>query len=106
MDFERQTAGDLLVRVVEKFTADQADDFFKRLISLKRNHEALPHRNGFAYLAYCRYIEATGKEPTKPQLRKYIVARPEEFKDQPSPEDKKGWSRLWKESGLFTLKER
>ena len=102
----RDSAGKMLVGAVENFTADEAEAFFRRIVSLKRNHENLRHRNGFAVFAYSRFIEETGKEPTKSELRKFVVARPETFKDQPGAEDKKGWTRLWKDSGLFALPDR
>lgn len=105
-EFSRKVAGEVLLGAVENLTADEAEAFFKRVVVLKRNREQLPHRNGFAVFAYSRYIEETGKEPSKAQLRKYILARPGKYRDQPAPEDKKAWTRLWQESGLATLAAR
>jgi hypothetical protein len=102
-EFSRKVAGEVLLGAVENLTADEAEVFFKRVVTLKRNHEQLPHRNGFALFAYSRFIEETGKEPTKAKLRAFITARPEDYKDQPAAEDKKGWTRLWEQSGLFDL---
>ena len=105
-DSNKELAGDLFCKLLENGTSEMVEGFLKRVSTLKRNHEALPHRNGFAYFAYCRFVEAAGKEPTKSQLKKFIIARPEEYRDQPSPDGKKEWTELWKRSGLFTLQDR
>jgi len=105
-EFSRKVAGEVLLGAVENLTADEAEAFFKRVVTLKRNHEQLPQRNGFAFFAYSRYIEETGREPSKPELKAYLMARRETFRETPDEEDGKGWTRLWKQSGLATLASR
>jgi hypothetical protein len=102
----RDFVGALMACAVEHFTADQAAEFFNHIVKMKLTHGGLPHRNAWAHAAYGDFINETGKEPSKPHLRKYMEARKEKYRDQPSPDDKKGWSRLWKDSGLFTLSDR
>ena len=102
----RNLVGNFMVHVLESYSADDAENLFKRIVRLKRNSE-FHHRNKYASLAYSDYIEETGIEPTKPQLREYMMARrAEKYLDQPAAEDGKGWTRLWKASGLFALPER
>jgi len=104
-EWEKDDAGKLLVGLLESYTADQIEAFFKRVVQLKRNAESLAHRNGFAYYAYSMFLEETGREPSKRELKKYIVARREVYKVQPAPGDKKGRTNLWRDSGLFTLRQ-
>ena len=105
-DFSRKVAGEVMLGAVENLTADEAEAFFKRVVTLKRNREQLPHRNGFAFFAYSRYIEETGREPSKPELKEYLMARRETFRDLPAAEDGKAWTRLWVKSGLASLAAR
>jgi hypothetical protein len=100
---EIELAGEMFVHMLADCTADQAEAFFKRVVTLKRNAEGLPHRNGFAYYAYARFIEETGREPSKAELKRYILARREIYRDAPGEGDKEGWTRLWIAAGLFTL---
>jgi hypothetical protein len=100
---DKEMVGSLFVHTLENFTADQAESYFKRVLALKRNAENLPLRNGFVYYAYSSFIEEFGFEPSKARLKKFILAKPEVYKDTPPAEDKKAWSRVWRESGLFTL---
>ena len=100
--WESELLGKLMAQALGKMTIEQAQSFFDRIMALKKNWPH-GHRNAFAYYAYSKYIEATGKEPTKKELKKYIVAHRDIFKDAPLKEDTAGWTRLWKNSGLFTL---
>jgi hypothetical protein len=105
-EYNRKVAGEVMIDAVENLTADEAEAFFKRVVTLKRNREQLAHRNGFAFFAYSRYIEETGREPSKPELKAYLMARRETFRETPDEEDGKAWTRLWKQSGLATLAPR
>jgi hypothetical protein len=105
-DVFRSSLGNTMVEILEKCTADETEVLFKRIVTLKRNAEQPPHRNCYAFAAYNNFIFETGIEPTKRQLRKYMIARLEEYRDQPEPGNPKGWTRLWKDSGLFKLPER
>ncbi|MCW1921217.1 hypothetical protein OKA05_01555 [Luteolibacter arcticus] len=100
-----ELAGRLFVTALKHEEPAVTAQFFQRVMSLKYN-AAAPHRNAFAYYAYSRFIEETEREPTKPELKAYILARRDEFKDAPDESDAKGWTRLWKESGLSDLSAR
>lgn len=103
-DSEREVVGELFTNALATMTAEQLAAFFRRVEKLKSNAEQ-PHRNCYAYFAYSGFIEETGREPSKPELRKYIMARPEAFPAMPPGDDKKAWTRLWLDSGLASLAE-
>jgi len=100
--FESELLGKLMAQALGKMTIEQAQGFFDRIMEMKKLW-AHGHRNAYAYYAYSNYIEATGKEPSKSELKKYIIAHRDIFKDAPPPEDGKAWYRLWKDSGLDKL---
>jgi hypothetical protein len=100
-----EVAGAMFVAVLKNPDPMVAGRFFQRVMRLKLNAD-MPHRNAYAFHAYGRFIEETGREPSKPELRAYIEARRNEFKDAPGAEDPKGWTRLWRESGLSGLATR
>lgn len=102
---EQAFAGDLFATALHTLTPEQLSAFFRRVEKLKIG-AAQSHRNAAAYQAYSEYIDATGREPAKPELRAYIIARPESFKGMPATEDKKAWSRLWASAGLKGLSGR
>ena len=100
--WESELFGKMMVHALGKMSTEQAQGFFDRIITLKKNW-VHGHRNAFCYYAYSKYIEATGKEPTKSALKKYVIANRNIFKDAPPAEDGKAWTRAWRDSGLFTL---
>jgi hypothetical protein len=102
---DEDLAGKMFLAVLKAPDPSVAEQFFRRVMRLKLNAVA-PHRNAFAYYAYGRFIEDAGREPSKTELRAYIEARRNEFKEAPGEDDPKGWTRLWKESGLSGLATR
>lgn len=104
-DFDDDRVGKLLVKALKHPDPAVADRLFRQILKMKDNANQ-PHRNAFAYFAYTRFIEETEREPSKPELREYIEARREQYKDAPGPGDKAGWHRLWEESGLSDLNSR
>lgn len=102
---EDKFAGELFVGLLKKQDPAVVAQAFRRIMMLVSN-AGMPHRNAFAFHAYCLFIEEAGREPSKPELRSYIEARRDRFTDAPCAEDKKGWDRLWKGSGLSDLRSR
>jgi hypothetical protein len=100
-----ESMGAMLCEFMRDMSADELQKVFDAIIRMKRKAEFL-HRNSFAYYAYSNYIEAYGVEPTKHALKTYILEHPRKYKDAPSPEDKSGWTRIWKAIGLETLKSK
>jgi hypothetical protein len=102
---DKQLTGEIFAAILETSTPDQLAAFFARIHKMKVNADMPPHRNAFAYYAYSNYIGETGREPSKQELRKYITARREIYKDAPQdgPDDGKAWHRLWQDCGLFEL---
>jgi hypothetical protein len=103
-DAEREFVGNLFAEVARTCTPEQLAAFFARVLKLKANVEQ-PHRNAYAYFGYARFIEETGREPSKPELKAYLLARPEVFKGMPSngADAKKQWTRLWQDCQLDQL---
>jgi hypothetical protein len=79
--------------------------FFARISKLASNVEQ-PHRNAFVYYGYSRFIEETGREPSKNDLKNYLLEDTQSFKGLPPSDDKKAWTRLWSETGLSSLLSR
>ena len=101
---ERAT-GELLARALRILPSDELGEFFKMLCRLKKNLEA-PRRNLFAFLAYAMFSDENGREPSKPELKAYILQHKDIYRDKPDAGDGKGWTRVWKQSGLFNLSEK
>lgn len=104
-DAEREFVGNLFSSVLATCTPEQIVDFSARVAKLAANAQQ-PHRNAFAYWGYARFIEETGREPSKPELKAYLIARPETFKGMSPADDKKAWTRLWLDCGLSKLADR
>jgi hypothetical protein len=103
----RDRVGKALSYAVEHFSAEEAAELFGIIVKLKKNHEQEgSQKNAWALAAYNDFINQTGSEPSKPQLKEFILARKEKYRQRPDPEDKTGWTRLWKASGLFGLRDR
>lgn len=109
----RDRAAALLAYAVEHATADEAEALFKSIVKLKRTAEELQpggygviNRSAWALLAYNHFINEAGREPAKPELMKYMIARREKYPDQPAPGANSEWTDLWKACGLTGLKNR
>jgi hypothetical protein len=99
------TIGKFFHDVLSKLDSEKLELLFKRIVNLKKNAESRG-RAAYAYYAYSSFIDETDREPSKMELKKYIIARREIYKESPSSDDAKGWTRLWKACGLFDLAER
>jgi hypothetical protein len=99
-----ELAGQIFVKALKHEDPEVASQFFERVMKMRRNADS-PHRNAYAYYAYSRFIEEVGREPSKPELKAYIQARRDEFRDAPGDGDGKGWTRLWEGAGLTELAE-
>jgi hypothetical protein len=104
-DNQKTFAGNLIADVIATTNAEQLAAFFDRVAKMKRTAEQA-HRTARAYLSYCRFIEATDREPSKAELKNFLSARPSEYPGMPPEDDKKAWTRLWQDAGLQTLPPR
>jgi len=102
---EDKSMGAMLCGFMRDMGADNLQNFFDAIIRMKRETEFL-HKNAFAYYAYSNYIEAYGVNPTKNALKNFILDHPRKYKDAPNPDEKSGWTRLWKSVGLEKLKSK
>jgi hypothetical protein len=99
---EKQFAGEILAELSATATPEQLAGAFARIAKLKENADQ-PHRNAYVAYAYARYFSELGEEPTKRQLKAYLLENPKVFKGMPPLDDKKAWHRLWEDSGLAGL---
>jgi hypothetical protein len=102
---ERAFVANLFAEALGTCTSEQLAAFFARVTKLALNAEQT-HRIAAAYFGYSRFIEETGREPSKPELKAYLIARPETFKGMPRDESKSDWTDLWKACGLSNLANR
>lgn len=117
-DADEKLVGSLWVKVMKTGDPERIKDLACKIARLAENAKH-PRRAFHAYQAYVDFIEATEREPSKRELKKFILARSnqsEDFKrgrdrkvrymDMPAEEDKKAWTRIWHDSGLFGIRER
>ena len=104
-DAERESVGNLFAEAVRICTPEQLSGFFSRVAKMAENVKQ-PHRNARAYFGYARFIEETGREPSKPELKAYLLARPEIYKGMPADDAKSQWTDLWRDCGLLHLADR
>jgi hypothetical protein len=105
-DHERQQAAREYLENLEKMTPEEMKDFFNLILTYKAQFANLRSRVFFAVKAAYDYEAMTGREPSKPELKAFILANRGKYKDAPSAEDGKGWTDLWKNSGLASLANR
>jgi|GEM_PF-2304933 len=101
---EKSLLGNGLIEMIEAFETPVLEKLFKGILEMKRNSEDSPRRNYYAYSAYCNFLKENGKEPTKPELKKFIQRNPDLY--LVGILEKGGWTIVWKETGLSTLKDR
>ncbi len=96
--------------VIEKAPASTLEDLFRRILAMKREAEKSPqdkHRHWHVLKGYLDYLSETeNRQPSKPELKEYLIARRNIYKNLPDKLDKPGWSDAWKGAGLDDLKDR
>ncbi len=102
---EKKEFGDFFERLICDASPDEAEQVFCQIVKIKHNMMQRDRR-AYALMAYSHYFDQVGKEPTKAQLREFMQARKETYKEMPAYLDGKGWTRIWKETGLFGMAER
>ena len=104
-DLVRNECREWLANVIASKTADDAETMFKGIAELKRELEIDPHKNFSAFLAYHHFIESTRREPSRRELKKFILENPKQYRGMPQTKDSEGWDRLWNDCGLAGLKK-
>ena len=102
--FHFDALASLLIGTLANGSVEDVERIFTAAIEAKKESARLPHRNAWAFLAFLKFMQEAGREPTKPELKDYIRNRPEIYHDAPSPDDLKGWTRLWTETRLRLLR--
>jgi hypothetical protein len=103
---ERQQAAKEYLENLEKMTPEKMRDFFNLILTYKAQFANLRSRVFHAIKAAYDYESMTGRQPSKPKLKAFILANRDKYTDAPSAEDGKGWTDLWKNSGLASLANR
>lgn len=103
---QKQIAADEYIENLASMTAEQMKDFFNVILAYKEQIAMGRSRIFFAVQACYDYMEEAGKQPSKPQLKRFILARKDIYADTPSENVKSEWTRLWKEAGLDGLANR
>lgn len=102
---ERETVGKVLVSLLEQASPERASEVLGRLAKMKEDAGLPSHRNARAFRAYSDFVEIAGRDPSKAELKDFILARPESYgADWPGKAEP--WSRIWAASGLKELKGR
>jgi hypothetical protein len=108
----RSLAGDYLCHIIEHGSVEAIEETFRDLRKLKERAELLKSggkapRSASAYYAYSNFIEEQRREPTKAELRRYILARPKRYGDFPpaSADSDCLWTDIWKDAGLLDLEK-
>ena len=96
--------GKLLIKSMASDKPEHFKDLVSALTKIKNNIDRPIPREAHAWSAAGDYWKEIGSPPSKVELRKYMIARPEKYSDQPSPDAP--WTRLWIDSGLTDFWER
>jgi len=99
-------AGAWLVALIRNLSEESCARMFREILAMKSRMELPPARQSHALRACAIFIRDEGRPPSKPELKEFILARADTYGDIPTPEDKKGWYRLWKDTHLDGLSSR
>lgn len=95
--------GSWLITMIKLLSPEDCKKMFASILKAKENAIAPPSRQSHCLRACAEFIREVERPPTKPELKKYILARADQFADMPSEDDKKGWTRLWEDTNLDGL---
>ncbi|MDA0766903.1 MAG: hypothetical protein O3A92_08795 [Verrucomicrobia bacterium] len=92
---EREAASRTLLRILAPdYPAAAAASIFADLAKMKMRLAEKPHRLSRAYAAYEKFIDETNRQPSKIELKDYILNRPQQYgTDWPGREEP--WTRIW-----------
>ncbi len=96
-DYEK-SMGALVLRYLRNEPEEELELLFAELLKMRRLALEPPRREAYAWMALRDYWKQVGRPPSKRELRKFMEARRETYREQPSPD--RPWADLWKESGL------
>lgn len=111
-DFARtkEITGIYMTHVLRNAPIDAVEEFFHRLVLMRREHDKQSqdkHRHWHVLKGYLDYLSETeNRQPSKPELKEYLIARKSIYKNLPDEADKPGWTDAWKGAGLNELTDR
>ena len=103
-EYDKRKAGDEYVQNLSSMNTAELKEFFELVL----NYKAQVEEKGSSHIhravkAFYDYDALTGKLPSKPQLKAFILANPEKYQVTIPADDKKAWTRIWADSGLYRL---
>jgi hypothetical protein len=98
--------GERMFELLANEKSETIEQVFSDIVRMKKQAENPPSRAYWAFLGYIALFTKKGTEPSKSDLRKYMVTNQSTYKNLPSEGDGKGWTRLWESAGLTLLRQR
>jgi hypothetical protein len=103
-------AGAIIANAMEKASAVALAELFSRIMAMKKEAGSPAtgkHRHWHVLRGYLDYLSETeSRQPSKPELKDYLLARKSIYKNLPDELDKPGWTEAWKGAGLKDLANR
>ena len=81
--------GAWLISLIKITSPEDCKRMFSAILKAKENAALPPSRQSHCLRACSDFIRETGRAPAKPELKNYILSRPEKFADMPNKDDKK-----------------
>lgn len=106
----KEITGIYMTYIYQKAPIAAVEEFFRRLMAMRTNCEKRPQDKGRLWnflRGYIDYVEETGgRQPSKPELKAYLLARTDKYFNLPDSGDHKAWTRMLKETCLDQLANR
>ncbi len=103
-------AGTVIAYVMEKAPPEALGEMFSRIMAMKKEaarSDAEKHRHWHVLKGYLDYLSETeNRQPSKPELRDYLIARKHIYKNLPGELEGSAWTDAWKGAGLNELADR
>lgn len=98
--------GNQMIELLSARNHDAASEIFNDMLRMIKFAADPPHRNFFAYRAYCDFLTEFGHQPTMPRLTSFIKERSAVYPvGISSGTGSKEWWQMYFESGLVRLVE-
>jgi hypothetical protein len=90
-----------IAEIMAENNADQLKIFFDAIVEMKRNIESdVNERSNHAVAAYFRFQKEHERNPSKLDLKKFIVENPKVYPGFPKDIANTEWTRIWKNADM------
>jgi hypothetical protein len=103
---EYYDVGRYLGELLAQWDYETTERILKDVLRMRKAADEPPHRNFWAYRAYCDFLMEFGFDPSMPRLTEFIKASPRKYPvgiDKPA--GNKDWWQMFFEAGLVRLAE-